>query len=51
MNTKQMNTWDIEQVRKILHAFSGSWYNTTDSAHLSFSLYIKLFVYRLGVRI
>jgi len=52
MNTKQANNLDIEQVRKILHAFSGSWCNTTDSVYLPFSLYIKVFVYGLeGVSI
>ena len=47
MNKKQANTLDIEQVRKMLHTYSGSWYNGTDLAYLPYSLYIKVFVYGL----
>jgi len=30
MNQKQDNTLDIEQVWKMLHTYSSSWYSTAD---------------------
>jgi len=32
MNPKQVNTLDKDQIRKILHTYRSSWYNTTYSA-------------------
>jgi len=52
MNPKQFNALDIEHIRKILHTYSSSWYNKLVTLSLSFSIYIKVFFYRVeGVSI
>jgi len=40
VNPKEVDLFDTEQVRKILHAYNSSWYNTADKLSLSFSIYI-----------
>jgi hypothetical protein len=51
MNPKQVNTLDIEQVKKTSHTYSSCWYNTISLTliYVSFSFcsYIKVFIYRV----
>jgi len=43
---------DIEHIRKILHTYSSTWYNKLAKLSLSFSIYLKVFFYRVkGVSI
>jgi hypothetical protein len=51
MNPKQINTLDTEQIKKTLHIYSSSLYNTISLKliylGLLFSIYIKVFIYKV----